>query len=211
MYKYPYSLSKLFGDKMEAFVYCWRNVKNGMEYIGYHKGSENDGYISSSKNELFWTDHKLGLLERDILFRGSMEDCINEEINLLKSKSYDNLYNRNLNGKVIFTEDVRKKMSEAKKGKPQTGKHKAARSESLKGRKGGFSGKSHSSETIEKLKNVVRTSEHKKAISDAIKGRKGTFRGMKHITKICPCCHKECAVNVYARWHGNNCKEKINE
>ena len=34
---------------MEAFVYRWRNIETGMWYIGYHKGTPDDGYICSSK------------------------------------------------------------------------------------------------------------------------------------------------------------------
>lgn len=34
---------------MEAFVYCWTDHKTNMLYIGSHKGTENDGYVCSSK------------------------------------------------------------------------------------------------------------------------------------------------------------------
>ena len=29
---------------MEAFVYSWVNRETGRQYIGYHKGSDDDGY-----------------------------------------------------------------------------------------------------------------------------------------------------------------------
>jgi len=32
-------------------------------------------------------------------------------------------------------------------------------------------------------------------------------RGTKREKKQCPHCGKDVAVNGYARWHGNNCKE----
>ena len=37
----------------EAFVYRWTNVTLGSIYVGYHKGSQDDGYICSSKNDRF--------------------------------------------------------------------------------------------------------------------------------------------------------------
>jgi len=33
----------------EAFVYCWCDHSTNMMYVGYHKGAQDDGYISSSK------------------------------------------------------------------------------------------------------------------------------------------------------------------
>jgi hypothetical protein len=196
---------------MEAFVYTWVNEENGLEYIGYHKGDEDDGYISSSKNDQFWYDYDKGLLERHILYRGTMEECVEKESNYLKTRGLDNLYNRNINGKIQMTDDVRKKISDALSGRAQSESHILARSEALKGREGGFKGKSHSASTIQKMKTVIRSDEHKKAISIALKGREGTFKGKSHSKQICPHCNKEIAVNMYNRWHGDNCKEKSNE
>ena len=34
---------------VEAFVYCWTDVKTNKLYIGSHKGTVNDGYVCSSK------------------------------------------------------------------------------------------------------------------------------------------------------------------
>lgn len=34
--------------KHEAFVYQWTDWSNGMAYVGYHIGSPDDGYVSSS-------------------------------------------------------------------------------------------------------------------------------------------------------------------
>ena len=36
----------------EAFVYRWRNRHTRMWYIGYHKGTDTDGYICSSESAL---------------------------------------------------------------------------------------------------------------------------------------------------------------
>lgn len=193
---------------MEAFVYKWVNINSGKIYIGYHKGSISDSYVSSSKNKDFWEDYKNGNLKRNILFIGSVEECLEYESSLLKSEDKANLYNRNINGKIMFTKDVLEKLSEAHKGKKQSPDHIKARSAALKGRKGGFKGKKHSEETIVKMKSVKRSEEHKKAISMASKGRKGTFTGMKHPKTECPHCKKIVANCSLNRWHGDFCKEK---
>jgi len=193
---------------MEAFVYKWVNKLNGKIYFGYHKGEINDGYVSSSKNKEFWDDYQVGNLERTILFIGSISECVSYESHLLQSHDFALLYNRNRNGKITFTEDVLEKLRMAGKGRKQSPEHVEARRKALKGRKGGFEGKNHTPETIEKLKSVKRSEEHKKAISEATKGRKGTFTGMKHPKKECPYCEKVVAVCSFSRWHGDFCKEK---
>jgi hypothetical protein len=193
---------------VEAFVYKWINKLNGKSYIGYHKGETNDGYVSSSKNKEFWEDYQIGNLERIILFLGTMEECVTYESQLLQSADFTQLYNRNRNGKIIFTEDVLEKLRLAGNGRKQSPEHIEARRKSLQGRNGGFAGKKHSKETIEKMKSVKRTEEHKKAISEATKGRKGSFTGMKHPTAECPHCKKVVAVCSFGRWHGDNCRYK---
>jgi hypothetical protein len=61
-------------------------------------------------------------------------------------------------------------------------------------------------------------SETKKKIGDRIRGRKQTEeekrarglanKGKTREKKLCPHCNKLIAVNGYARWHGDNCKER---
>ena len=61
------------------------------------------------------------------------------------------------------------------------------------------------------------TDETRKKIGDKIRGRKQTEEeklargianlGKKREKKLCPHCSKEVAVNGYARWHGDNCKQ----
>lgn len=191
---------------MESFVYKWTNVNNGKEYIGYHKGHINDGYISSSRNITFWDDYNKGELKRTILFEGSTMDCIEFESRVLRDADFDKLYNRNKNGKIIFTDDVLEKMRIAGKGRKQSADHIAARSVALKGRKGGFKGKQHSEETIAKMKSWERTDEQYKKISDALRGREGSFKGKSHTKLLCPHCNREIATNMFSRWHGDNCK-----
>jgi hypothetical protein len=103
----------------EAFVYRWVNLTNGKFYIGYHKGSLDDGYISSSHSKLFWDDFNKSemIWEREILFIGSKNDCLFEEQKILKG--YDlkdsKLYNNARGSQIIFTDDVVSKMSDSGK------------------------------------------------------------------------------------------------
>lgn len=103
----------------EAFVYKWSNLTNGKFYVGYHKGSLDDGYISSSHNEMFWDDFNNTEMvwEREIMFIGSKNDCLFEEQKILKE--YDlkdsKLYNNARGSQIIFTDDVLIKMSIAGK------------------------------------------------------------------------------------------------
>lgn len=193
---------------MEAFVYKWKNIETGLEYIGYHKGDTDDGYVSSSQNNHFWKDYNNGLLKREILFYGSVLECVEYESNLLKNKNIDNLYNRNINGKIIWTNDLKEKTRKSHLGYKQSKQHIENRKKSLKGRKPGFKGKSHTQETVNKMKLVERTDEHKEAISKALKGRTSPTKGIPHNKIKCVHCGRDIAKNVYSRWHGDNCKEK---
>ena len=193
---------------MEAFVYKWENTQNDLVYIGYHKGHIDDGYVSSSQNDLFWRDYNNGLLKRKILFYGSVLECVEYESNLLKNENIDNLYNRNINGKIIWTDDLKEKARKSHTGYKQSEQHIMNRKKALKGRKPGFEGKSHTQETVNKMRQVKRTDEHKQAISKALKGRISPTKGIPHNKIKCVHCERDIAKNVYGRWHGDNCKEK---
>jgi len=193
---------------MEAFVYSWKNKVTGKEYIGYHKGDIHDGYVSSSKCKDFWIDYADGQLEREILFEGTKDECVEVESNLLRQKDFNFLYNRNRNGKIIFTDDVLEKMSQKHTGRKQTEEHIRNRSAALKGRQGGFKNKKHSVETIEKMRSVIKTTEHKLKIAAALTGRPSPTKGRKHNKKQCPHCERMISLNTFQRWHGDNCKQR---
>ena len=86
----------------EAFVYGWRNIKNGKMYIGFRKNSDvNDGYVFSSDDEELKEAWSLGLLHRSILYRGDKVTAITMERKLLKhadARRSDNFYNRSNGG-----------------------------------------------------------------------------------------------------------------
>ena len=110
---------------MEAFVYCWTNLDNGCKYIGYHKGSEDDGYICSSRSDRFWSDWEDCEFSRQIIAKGSIEDCVALELTLLGTVDLksDEYYNNNAGGGVVFTDEIRTKLKLKRKGrKPALGK-----------------------------------------------------------------------------------------
>ena len=97
----------------EAFVYVWNNLTSNRRYVGYHKGTDNDGYICSSANASFWDDFENSdmLFEREIIFRGSSNECLSHEQDILKEidlKSYD-YYNNARGASIIFSEEVLEK------------------------------------------------------------------------------------------------------
>jgi len=103
----------------EAFVYKWVNLTNGKYYIGYHKGSLGDGYVSSSHNYNFWGDFNNPNMEwdRQILFEGSKYDCLKFEQDLLRQIDIRSsiVYNNARGSEIIFTENVLDKMSKSNK------------------------------------------------------------------------------------------------
>jgi hypothetical protein len=81
----------------EAFVYKWTNTENEMYYIGKHKGTEYDGYISSGRYFLYsyYTNPKI--FTREILFKGSDKQSLEVETalinNAIKNDGYSKIYN----------------------------------------------------------------------------------------------------------------------
>ena len=79
----------------EAFVYMWYDSENSMYYIGYHKGTPDDGYThSSSIMESFKIAPKG--FRRRILAYGTRDEMMQLESDLLKNrkeKCWDKYYN----------------------------------------------------------------------------------------------------------------------
>lgn len=110
-----------------TFVYQWTNLTTNRKYIGYHKGSEDDGYVSSSKyfNEDYNTNPSN--FKREILAWGSTQDMIALETKLLKevdAARNPDYYNRfNGDGRFYITEhseETRQKQSAAAKKRDAT-------------------------------------------------------------------------------------------
>lgn len=105
----------------EAFVYRWINKTTGRIYLGYHKGSTDDGYICSSKSDLFWEHWNNTEVEwcRDIIYEGTLRECIDLETWILSQVNLkdDSYYNQNVAGGIVMSDEIRAKLSRAHKGK----------------------------------------------------------------------------------------------
>lgn len=84
--------------KHESFVYKWTNIKSGRFYIGKHKGTPDDGYISSGKTFLECYNAEPSMYKREILFYGTDRECLKEEGRLVSQAinmfGYSKIYNR---------------------------------------------------------------------------------------------------------------------
>ena len=212
----------------EAFVYKWENTTTGAFYIGYHKGSQTDGYICSSKSDRFWREFNNPEFqwERNILFEGTQEDCVKEELRILESLDLESdlVYNNNKGGGIVFSKEVRDKMSDAKLGKPRP----PIAEETRKKMSDAKLGKTYSAESRKKMSEGMKgripwnagksfSEESKKKMSDAKKGRTWAIeivkkradsnRGRTRETIVCPHCNKEGGKGAMIRWHNENCKK----
>jgi DNA-directed RNA polymerase subunit M/transcription elongation factor TFIIS len=102
---------------MDSFVYRWTNTTLRKIYIGWHKGSEDDGYICSSASEKFWKDFKNPdyKWKREILFKGTMPECQLFESQLLDNVDItsDAIYNNKNNLRFNLNDEVRAKLRSA--------------------------------------------------------------------------------------------------
>lgn len=187
--------------RVEYFVYEWTNSL-GKRYIGYHKGYIDDGYISSSGSEKFWKDWKDPAIEwnREIIqVFDNAEDAINLERQLLakhKKEIFEGntFYNNSVNVGILFTTEVRDKISSKAKQRPS-----------------GFKGKKHnricclnchaeiSATAFEQHylskrcqgipyytkseKQRVITQEHRKKLSEALAGKKKSTATRQKMSK----------------------------
>jgi len=108
---------------MDSFVYRWTNKTLNKIYIGFHKGTENDGYICSSASEKFWSDFKNQdyIWQREILHKGVMKECQQFESKLLDELDVtsESVYNQRNNLMFNLDDEVRNKLSKAAKKRNQ--------------------------------------------------------------------------------------------
>lgn len=102
----------------EAFVYCWTDHPQNMKYIGFHKGTPNDGYISSSKKLNVEYEKRPNDFTRKILRTGPKKDMYIFETWLLKTvnaRENPEYYNEHNNIEPFFVahnERTKEKLSE---------------------------------------------------------------------------------------------------
>lgn len=104
--------------------------------------------------------------------------------------------------------DARRKIAESKLGKkrePFNDEWREKLAESNRGENNGMFGKNHTNDTKQKMREKA---IGRKQSTETIDKKADAIRGSKREKKLCPHCNKLVAVNGYARWHGDNCKEK---
>lgn len=70
--------------------------------------------------------------------------------------------------------------------------------------------KRHSAKSIEKMRAVHKLRHATQTIGGWKRRDGGPMLGKKHTLITCLCCKKSFGVNMYARDHGNKCKENVN-
>lgn len=175
--------------KYNTFVYKWTDMNTGMYYIGVHKGTFDDGYISSSKVMLkeyrsrptefireiiaYGSDIEMRNLEKKILLE---LDAAGDQLSYNKWNSHSKLYNVG-----PMSEEHKSKISNALKGNKNSkgvirnDEFKQKLSENKKGNKN-FLGKKHNPETKKKMsmkqKGKILTEDHLNNIRNAQKNRR---------------------------------------
>jgi len=102
--------------------------------------------------------------------------------------------------------EARVKISMSKLGQKRPAFSKEWRENLSKAHSGegnGMYGKTHSADTRQKIGDKIRGTKHS---AELIERRISKIRGSKRQKRLCPHCDREVAVNGYARWHGDNCK-----
>ena len=147
---------------------------------------------------------------------------LKEEYAILQSQYYSG-ENNPFYGKN-HTEITKQKISESNKGRVQpleekinqinaiTGRKRepfndvwlANMSKAKLGSKNHMHGKNHNESTVEMIRQKA---IGRKQSAETIAKKVEAIRGTKRDKKLCPHCSKEVAVNGYARWHGDNCKQ----
>lgn len=182
--------------KPDSFLYCWTDHKYNKLYIGVHKGYENDGYICSSKLVKEQIDLRAHDFTRQIIANGNYEQMLKLETIILKTinaKHNCDFYNMH-NGDGNFyikqhTEETKRKMSLAAKGKPKSKEHI---NNMIK------------SKTGKKIKPA--TEERKRKISIANKGKIRTEEQKLYMSIRSKNKHdiNKCRERVIGRKHFNN-------
>lgn len=173
----------------EAFVYIWCNLSLNKFYIGYHKGSFDDKYICSSHSDKFWKDfNNINFCwERYIIYFGTCNQCLNLEQFILSQLNLrdDAIYNNGKGAKIIFTNEVKQKMSVSHKKRwkimsdEKRAQHAQKISKSKKGIKRPKEMGEHLSKLFKGISMIERYGEEKakeiiEKVSNSNKGKKRT-------------------------------------
>lgn len=139
---------------MEAFVYCWTDMKTNKIYVGSHKGSDIDGYVSSSKYLMDEYKKRPYDFTRQVIAHGSHRDMLKLESKILQASNAaksDEFYNKHNNNGTYRaygpkSDESKEKMRNAKIGKRRSTETNLKHSKSVSGELNHFYGKTHSDE-----------------------------------------------------------------
>lgn len=161
----------------EAFVYLWFNSTENMFYLGYHKGSPEDGYSHSSKIlEQFDANNPPIGWRRRILAVGTQSEMRQLEYELLKTrkKKWNKYYNIAAGWSFPISQHLRDTISVSNSKREWSEFSRKKLSESIKGENHPLYGKKHSEEARQKMSQAKvgkkLTEEHKAKINPT--GRK---------------------------------------
>lgn len=204
---------------MDSFVYRWTNLSLDKIYIGWHKGTEDDGYICSSASAKFWEEfnNKNYKWVRDILFKGTMKECqlleskILDELDITSDKIYNNRNNLMFN----LTDEVREKLkaSAIKRGEdPKYRKAQAERTrlnwENNPDRRKLQSEKAKQQKVTEETKNKIRLARQKQIITPESRV-KAAEKIKNNPNIICPHCGSSGRyLGSMKKKHFDNCNKK---
>jgi len=114
----------------EAFVYCWTDHLTNKLYVGWHKGTPDDGYICSSKLMKEQYNKRPSDFTRQIIAVGTCKDMTSFETNILRAENAKNnhsYYNMH-NGDGFYSYGPKTEEQIKKLKGPKTEEHKAAMS-----------------------------------------------------------------------------------
>lgn len=204
----------------EAFVYLWEDRLTNKKYIGYHKGSVDDGYICSSKIMLEEYNKRPNDFEKTILMIGSVSEMRKLESKLLNrfsAATNEEFYNKhNADWKFYnegHSEETKYKISIAQVGRKLSEEHKQKLSEARKKHSGPNKGKKLSLDHREKLRDRKLGKNNPNFGKERPETQKEAMRKYNASlpTVICPHCGKNGQKNVMIRWHFDNCIYYINK
>lgn len=113
---------------MNSFVYCWTDHSTKKLYVGFHKGNPDDGYVCSSKHMMKEYKQRPHDFTREVLTYNTYDVCRKFEAAVIRAMLAQNVpcYNLNVSGAIVYTPEIKAKISQTHKGKVISEAHKQA-------------------------------------------------------------------------------------
>jgi hypothetical protein len=209
----------MINKHMSSFVYRWTNLTLNKIYIGWHKGTEDDGYICSSASTQFWNDFNNPNYrwEREILHKGTMPECQLIESQLLDNIDItsDNVYNNRNNLMFNLNDEVRSKLKVAALKRGENAEYRKAQAERTKAqwaanpeRRRIQSEKAKQQVMTDEIKEKIRLARARQVITKESRNKSATtIKNAPDV--ICPHCNATGRyLGSMKKKHFENCKNK---